>query len=194
LGDTVADPDVGAPLVWVDLEMSGLDPERDGILEMAVLLTDAELREVAEGPHLVVHQPDALLDGMDEWNREHHGASGLIAAVKASSTTVEGAEAEVLAFLEAHTTRGQSVLCGNSVHVDRRFLAKQMPRFNESLHYRIIDVSTVKELVRRWYPELPRFEKAEAHRALDDIRASIGELRYYRERVFREPGIPEPQA
>jgi oligoribonuclease len=170
------------------MEMSGLDPEQCGILEVALLVTDGDLQEIAEGPHLVVHQPDALLAAMDEWNTTQHGKSGLADAVRASTTSLADAEERILAFLQAHTPAGLSPLCGNSVHADRRFLARYMPRVEAHLHYRNIDVSTLKELVRRWYPDVPIPQKREMHRAPDDIRESIAELQYYRERVFRAPG------
>jgi oligoribonuclease len=173
------------PLVWVDMEMTGLDPNTHDVLEIAVLLTDDRLDEIAVGPHLIVHQPERALAKMDEWCVEHHGASGLTAAVRASRVTLRQAEADVLAFLQAHTEARKSPLAGNSVHQDRRFIARHMQALDAYLHYRIVDVSTVKELAYRWYPDLPRFQKVETHRALDDIRASVAELRYYRECVFR---------
>lgn len=172
-------------LVWMDLEMSGLEPDRDVILEIATLITDASLTVVAEGPVLVVHQPEAVLSAMDDWNREHHGASGLTARVRASRLTVGEVEAETLAFVGEHCTERSSPLCGNSIHQDRRFIARYMPRLDRFLHYRNIDVSTVKELARRWYPDQPPPEKKHAHLALDDIRESIDELRFYRAHVFR---------
>jgi oligoribonuclease len=174
------------PLIWIDMEMSGLDPGACAILEIAVIVTDGDLAEIAEGPDIVVHQPDGVLDAMDEWNIEHHGKSGLIARVKASVIDVEAAEAAVLDFLAAHTEPGISPLAGNSVHQDRAFIDRHMPLLAAYLHYRNVDVSTVKELSFRWYPALPRFEKAEAHRALSDIRESLAELRHYRENIFRE--------
>ena len=173
-------------LVWMDLEMSGLDPETCTILEIASIITDADLRIVAEGPVIAIHQPDAILDAMDDWNREHHGASGLTARVRASTHPMASAERETLAFVQRYCTARSSPLCGNSIHQDRRFLARYMPRFDAYLHYRNIDVSTVKELVRRWYPNGPSApEKKHAHLALDDIRESIDELRFYRAHVFR---------
>jgi oligoribonuclease len=173
-------------LVWMDMEMSGLDPDRNVILEIATLITDAGLEVVAEGPVLAVHQPDAVLDAMDDWNREHHGASGLTARVRASQVSVADAEGQTLAFVRQHCTDRSSPLCGNSIHQDRRFLARYMPTLDGALHYRNIDVSTVKELVRRWYPNgPPPPEKRHAHLALDDIRESITELRFYRQHVFR---------
>lgn len=175
-----------APLVWVDMEMSGLDPASCAVLEIAVIITDGDLVELAEGPDIVINQPDPVLDDMDQWNTEHHGASGLTERVRQSTVSIADAERTVLSFLEAHTERGASPLCGNSVHLDRAFLATHMPAVHEYLHYRNIDVSTLKELVRRWYPSVPIPQKAEAHRALSDIRESLDELRYYRERVFRK--------
>jgi oligoribonuclease len=175
-----------AHLVWVDLEMSGLDPEKCTIIEIASIITDVELRIVAEGPVLAIHQPDAVLDAMDDWNREHHAASGLSARVRASSHSMADAERDTLAFVQRYCTERSSPLCGNSIHHDRRFLARYMPRFDAYLHYRNIDVSTIKELVRRWYPNGPPApEKKHAHLALDDIRESIDELRFYRQHVFR---------
>ena len=177
------------PLAWIDMEMTGLDPETCGILEVALILTDGELNEIAAGPHLIVHQPEAVLSLMDDWNVKHHGKSGLTKAVRESTVSVAEAEAALLAFLATHTKERESPLCGNSVHVDRRFLAKYMPALDAYLHYRIIDVSTVKELAKRWYPALSHFQKKESHRALDDIRESIAELRYYREHIFRLNGV-----
>jgi oligoribonuclease len=180
---------MGAPtnghLVWMDLEMTGLEPERDTILEIATLITTSGLDVVAEGPVCVVHHPQAVLDRMDEWNRTHHAASGLSARVLASTTSLAQAEARTLAFVQQHCRPRTSPLCGNSIWQDRRFLARYMPQLEGYLHYRIIDVSTVKELVRRWYPNGSQPpEKRHAHLALDDIRESIAELRFYREQYF----------
>jgi oligoribonuclease len=173
-------------LVWMDLEMSGLDVERDEILEIATLISDGNLDVVAEGPTIVVGHPASLLDRMDDWNREHHTASGLWDRVLRSSTTVVEAEQQVLDFVRQHVGERSSPLCGNSIHMDRRFLARYMPALDVYLHYRNIDVSTVKELVRRWYPDGPTPpEKKHAHLALDDIRESIDELRFYRQHFFR---------
>lgn len=176
------------PLVWIDCEMSGLDPETERLLEIAVLVTDSELEILGEGPDLVIHQDDALLEAMDEWNTKHHAGSGLTEAVRRSELSTEAAEDQVLAFLARHCEEGQCPLAGNSVGHDRRFLARYMPRLAAFLHYRTIDVSTIKELARRWHPEA--FErspkKVGAHRALDDIRESIEELRYWRGAVFRD--------
>ncbi len=177
-----------APLIWIDLEMSGLDPDRERILEIATIVTDAELEVIAEGPELVIHQPDALLDAMDDWNTEHHGASGLTERVRASTVTEAEAEAQTLAFLKEHCEPGRAPLAGNSVHQDRLFLVRYMPALHGFLHYRNCDVSTVKELARRWAPAAfeARPRKVASHRALDDIRESIVELRYYREKFFVE--------
>jgi oligoribonuclease len=182
----MAENEAPAPLVWIDMEMSGLDPETCAILEVAVLITNGELEEIAEGPDIVVHQPQSVLAAMDEWNTKHHGESGLTARVQASTVSLAEAEEQVLSFVAAHTKAGASPLCGNSVHQDRAFIARYMPRLHAHLHYRNIDVSTLKELVKRWYPSVPVPTKKEAHRALSDIRESLDELRYYRSRVFRE--------
>src|SRR5262249_46030781 len=172
-------------LVWMDLEMTGLDPDHDTILEIATLITNNNLELVAEGPVLAVHHPDSVLAAMDEWNREHHGASGLIARGAASSTALAQAEAQTLTFVKEHCPQRTSPLCGNSVYQDRRFLARHMKALEAYLHYRNIDVSSVKEVVRRWYPNGPQPpEKAHSHVALADIRESIEELRFYRAHYF----------
>jgi oligoribonuclease len=174
-----------AHLVWMDLEMTGLVPERDTILEIATLITTNELQVVAEGPVLVIHHAQSVLEAMDEWNREHHGASGLSARVIASTTSLAEAEAQTLAFVQQYCPQRTSPLCGNSIWQDRRFLARYMPLLEGYLHYRTIDVSSVKELVRRWYPNGPQPpEKKHAHLALDDICESIAELQFYRQRYF----------
>ncbi|XP_020776329.2 small fragment nuclease [Boleophthalmus pectinirostris] len=174
-------------MVWVDLEMTGLDIEKDQIIEMACIITDSDLNVVAEGPNLIIKQPDELLDGMSDWCKEHHGKSGLTAAVRSSKISLEQAEYEFLSFVRQHTPPGQCPLAGNSVHADKRFLDKYMPQFMYHLHYRIIDVSTIKELCRRWFPdeykEAP--QKKASHRALGDIRESIKELQFYRVNVFK---------
>ena len=177
-----------AHLVWMDLEMTGLNPERDAILEVATIVTDANLEVVAEGPVLAIHQPGDVLAAMDAWNTEHHGSSGLVERVRQSPVSLTEAEAVTLAFVQRHCPRRTAPLCGNSIWQDRRFLALQMPTLNDYLHYRIVDVSTVKELARRWRPAVVEsFRKRGAHRALDDIRESIAELRHYREH-FLAPG------
>jgi oligoribonuclease len=173
-------------LVWMDLEMTGLDPDRHTILEIATLITTNTLDVVAEGPVLAIRHPAATLDAMDDWNRQHHGESGLAARVLASSVSMAEAERDTLAFVQHYCPARTSPLCGNSIYQDRRFLARHMPGLEAHLHYRNIDVSTVKELVLRWYPEGPKPpEKRHAHLALDDIRESIAELLFYRSRYFR---------
>ena len=173
-------------LVWIDLEMTGLDPERDVIIEIASVVTDSELDVVAEGPVVAIAQPPERLDAMDEWNRTHHGASGLLERVRASRVAERDAEAATLGFLEQHVEKGAAPLCGNTIWQDRRFLARYMPELEGYLHYRNIDVSSIKELVRRWRPELMSgFVKKNEHRALADIRESIAELAYYREHFFK---------
>ena len=172
-------------LVWMDLEMTGLDPARDVILEVATLITNADLEVVAEGPEITVRRDAPALAGMDEWNTKTHTASGLVERVIASDVRMVEAESETLAFIEQWVARETSPLCGNSIHQDRRFMRREMPHVEAYLHYRNVDVSTLKELVRRWYPEADPPPKAEAHRALDDIRESIEELRWYREQFFR---------
>ena len=167
--------------------MTGLDPDRDVIIEAAVLVTDPQLEIVAHGPEIAIHRTPQELALMNAWNRRTHGDSGLVRRIRDSQTTIEQAEDEILEFLAEWTAERASPLCGNSVHQDRAFIRRQMPRLDAWLHYRILDVSTVKELVKRWYPDLEPFAKQERHRALDDIRESIDELRWYRERVFLPP-------
>ena len=168
-------------LVWIDLEMTGLSPATDRIIEIAVVVTDAQITRRVEGPVLAVHQSDAVLDGMDAWNKGTHGRSGLIDRVKASSIDEAAAEAQVVAFLKRYVPAGKSPMCGNSICQDRRFLAKDMPGLEAFFHYRNLDVSTLKELARRWKPAaLEGFKKAQAHTALADIHESIDELLHYR--------------
>jgi oligoribonuclease len=183
----MAGPDV---LVWLDMEMTGLDPERDRIIEVATILTDGNLTEIATGPELVIHQSDEILAGMDDWNKKHHGSSGLIDRVKASTITDADAEAQTIAFINAHVpAKDRPVLAGNSIHQDKRFINRYWPALDKRLHYRMVDVSTIKELARRWFPELTAKvpAKKETHRALDDIRESIDELRWYRQHLFIQP-------
>jgi oligoribonuclease len=173
-------------LVWLDMEMSGLDPARDRILEVATVVTDAQLGTVAEGPVLVVHQPDDVLDAMDDWNKTTHARSGLVDRVRASQLGEGGAEERMLAFLAQHVPAKASPMCGNSICQDRRFLARWMPRLEAFFHYRNLDVSTLKELARRWKPALARgVAKQGRHEALADIYESIEELKYYREHFLR---------
>ena len=173
-------------LIWVDLEMTGLDPDTDRILEIATVVTDKDLNVLAEGPTLVVHQSDALLDGMDEWCTTHHGQSGLTQRVKDSSLSEAEVEQQTLDFLNEWVEPGASPLCGNSIWQDRRFLIRYMPKLDSYCHYRNIDVSTLKELARRWRPEvLDGVHKKGSHRALDDILDSINELRHYRDTFLK---------
>jgi oligoribonuclease len=174
-------------LVWLDMEMTGLEPDRERIIEVATILTDGNLTEIATGPDLVIHQDDAVLAAMDDWNKSHHGSSGLVARVKESTVTEADAEAQTLAFINAHVgAKDRPVLAGNSIHQDRRFIRRYMPALEKRLHYRMVDVSTIKELARRWYPAIVAKQpsKRETHRALDDIRESLDELRFYRQHVF----------
>lgn len=172
-------------LVWMDLEMTGLNPDTDRILEIATLVTDKDLNIIAEGPNLIVHQSDEVLEAMDEWCTTHHGASGLTARVRASELDELAAEVQTLAFMQQWVEPGQSPLCGNSIWQDRRFLIRYMPKLDQYCHYRNIDVSTLKELARRWRPEvLEGVKKQGSHRALDDIKESIGELQHYRKELL----------
>ncbi|MEW8014371.1 MAG: oligoribonuclease [Candidatus Sedimenticola endophacoides] len=178
-------------LIWIDLEMTGLDPQNDRIIEIATIVTDAGLEILAEGPVIAIHQPDTVLDAMDEWNTRHHGASGLIDRVRASAHTPADAERETIDFLRHHVAPGVSPICGNSICQDRRFLARWMPDLEAYFHYRNLDVSTLKELARRWAPEVvERLVKTGQHLALEDIRESIDELRHYRQHFIRLPGQP----
>ena len=180
-------------LVWLDMEMSGLDANKERIIEIATILTDGQLTEIAVGPDLVIHQHDEILAGMDDWNKKHHGGSGLIERVKTSTITEGDAEAQTLAFISQHVgAKERPVLAGNSIHQDRRFIRRFMPTLDARLHYRMVDVSTIKELARRWYPQIiaKQPQKSDSHRALDDIRESIDELRFYRANVFARPADP----
>lgn len=178
----VKDPNL---LVWLDMEMSGLDPDKCRPLEIATLITNPALEIVAEGPNLVIHQSDEILAAMDAWNTEHHGDSGLTASVRASTLSEAAAEAETLAFLSQWLDPGVSPLCGNSIGQDRRFLRRYMPTLDAFFHYRNVDISTIKELVRRWYGTTAPPKKT-AHRALDDIKESVEELVWYRQNAFKE--------
>ncbi|MBK1719406.1 oligoribonuclease [Thiocystis violacea] len=173
-------------LIWIDLEMTGLDPFQDRILEIATIITDSDLRILAEGPVMAIHQEDAILAGMDQWNREHHGSSGLIERVRLSPHGELDAETATLDFIALHVPAGASPLCGNSICQDRRFLARFMPKLEGYCHYRNLDVSTIKILAQRWAPTVASsFKKNGRHLALEDIRESIEELRHYRENFLR---------
>lgn len=173
-------------LVWLDMEMTGLFPDRDRIIELAMVVTDTHLNVIAEGPVWVVHQSDEVLGGMDEWNTNTHGRSGLTAKVKASAMDEATVEAEALAFLKLHVPRLASPMCGNSICQDRRFMARYMPALEDWFHYRNLDVSTLKELCKRWKPALAKgLKKHGKHEALADIYESIDELKYYREHFLK---------
>ena len=173
-------------LIWIDLEMTGLNPDNDRIIEIATIVTDAQLNILAEGPSLVIHQSDALLDGMDEWCTRQHGQSGLTQRVKDSTVSEREAELATLEFIAQHVDKGASPICGNSIGQDRRFLVPYMPELEAYFHYRNLDVSTIKELARRWQPEvLASVKKKGSHLAMDDIKDSINELVHYREHFFK---------
>jgi len=172
-------------LIWIDLEMTGLRPDSDQIIEIATVVTDKDLNIIAEGPEFAIHQPDEVLARMDAWNQRQHGGSGLVARVRSSSMTLTEAERQTLLFLSVHVPAGISPMCGNGICQDRRFLARLMPELERFFHYRNLDVSTLKELARRWMPSaLVGFQKQAAHLARADINESIRELRHYRERMF----------
>lgn len=172
-------------LIWVDMEMTGLEPDQDVVIEIATIVTDSELNTLAEGPVIAIHQSDTILAGMDEWNTTHHTASGLVDRVRASTTSEQAASLETIAFLEQWVPAGKSPMCGNTICQDRRFMARHMPTLEAYFHYRNLDVSTLKILAQRWAPEVADgFSKKGAHLALDDIRESIEELRYYREKML----------
>ncbi len=173
-------------LIWIDLEMSGLDPDRDVIIEIATIITDKDLKLLAKGPVLAVHQPDDVLAAMDDWNQKHHGQSGLIERVKASLITEPEAERLTIEFLQQWVPKNKSPMCGNSICQDRRFLYRAMPKLENYFHYRNLDVSTLKELAARWAPDVYKgFDKQSSHQALDDIIESIDELKYYRQHFIQ---------
>lgn len=180
-------------LVWIDLEMTGLDPDADRIIEIATIITDSELNTLAEGPVIAIHQSDEILHGMDEWNTTHHYRSGLVTRVRASDYDEDKASAETLAFLEKWVPSGASPMCGNSICQDRRFLAREMPKLEAYFHYRNLDVSTLKILAQQWAPAVAKgFVKESAHLALSDIRDSIEELVWYRENLFDTAVLVQP--
>jgi oligoribonuclease len=175
-------------LIWIDLEMTGLDTQNDLIIEIATIVTDVKLNTLAEGPMIAIHQSDAVLDAMDDWNTRQHGGSGLIDRVRASEYDEAAAEAETIAFLAEYVPKGKSPMCGNSICQDRRFMARCMPELEAYFHYRNLDVSSLKEPAGRWSPEMAKgFTKQSSHLALDDIKDSIAELVYYREHFLKLP-------
>jgi len=173
-------------LVWLDMEMTGLDPQKDKVIELAMVVTDSELEVIAEAPVWAIHQPDRILDNLDEWNQKHHNKSGLIERVRASRLSARAVQKAALEFLHPIVAKGKSPMCGNSICQDRRFMAKHMPGLEAWFHYRNLDVSTIKELCKRWAPQVSAsFKKKGKHQALADIHESIDELRYYREFFLR---------
>ena len=175
---------ISQPLIWIDCEMTGLDTRVDRIIEIATLITDSDLNVVAEGPELAIHRPQELLDQMDSWNTKHHTQSGLVERVLNSKIEIEDADRLTFEFISQYAEAHSAPLCGNSVWQDRRFIDLEMPLTAHHLHYRNVDVSSFKEMAKRWYPKLDPYKKANHHRALDDIRESIEELKYYREKLF----------
>ena len=172
-------------MVWIDLEMTGLDIEKESIIEIATIITDSELNILAQGPNLAIKVSEELIEGMDEWNTTHHHQSGLVDRIRSVGVSIEEAQQQTIEFLQQWFNPKSAPLCGNSVWNDRRFLDKEMPLVADYLHYRMIDVSTVKELAKRWYPEVDKYPNKLSHLALDDIIESIEELQYFRDRVFQ---------
>jgi len=172
-------------LAWLDLEMTGLDPEKHHIIEIACLVTDADLNIVEEGPEIAISQPNEILSLMNEWNQNQHSSSGLIQKIENSTFSLKQAEHDALNFFKKHIKQHQSPLCGNSISHDRRFLIKHMPKLANHFHYRHIDVSSFKEVITRWYPDTDEFKKQSSHRAMDDIKESVAELKFYRKMLFK---------
>ncbi len=180
-------------LVWMDLEMTGLDPDLEVIIEIASLVTDHDLNILAEGPCLAIHQSDEILARMDDWNQKHHNASGLVERVRKSKITINEATRQTLDFIKQYCPENITPLCGNSITQDRKFLGKYMPELHKYLHYRSVDVTSVKELVRRWYPDGPKLpRKSESHMAMTDVRESLAELIFYRKHYFSSNGLTNP--
>ncbi len=180
-------------LVWMDLEMTGLDPDLEVIIEIASLVTDHDLNILAEGPCLAIHQSDEILARMDDWNQKHHNASGLVERVRKSKITINEAARQTLDFIKQYCPENITPLCGNSITQDRKFLGKYMPELHKYLHYRSVDVTSVKELVRRWYPDGPKLpRKSESHMAMTDVRESLAELIFYRKHYFSSNGLTNP--
>lgn len=180
-------------LVWMDLEMTGLDPDLEVIIEIASLVTDHDLNILAEGPCLAIHQSDEILTRMDDWNQKHHNASGLVERVRKSKITIDEAAQQTLDFIKQYCPENIAPLCGNSITQDRKFLGKYMPELHKYLHYRSVDVTSVKELVRRWYPDGPKLpRKSESHMAMTDVRESLAELIFYRKHYFFSNGLTNP--
>ena len=181
-------------MVWLDLEMTGLDPDLEVIIEIASLVTDHDLNVLAEGPYLAIHQSDEILGRMDAWNQKHHNASGLVERVRKSRVTTEEASRQTLKFIKQYCPENTAPLCGNSITQDRKFLAKYMDELHEYLHYRSVDVTSIKELVRRWYPDGPKLpKKSDSHMALTDVRESLSELVFYRKEYFITNGLSNPK-
>jgi len=173
-------------MVWIDLEMTGLDLEKESIIEIATVITDGDLNILAIGPNLAIKVEQKLLDEMDDWNTQHHNSSGLVERIEKEGVSLKDAVSQTCSFLQAKLDSEKAPLCGNSIHNDRAFLAKEMPEVLKLLHYRIVDVSSIKEISKRWYPKNPRYNKKESHRALEDILESIEELKHFRNTIFKD--------